>query len=220
MGWGERAARSHAMRLQREGWLARYPMLRGEGSLLVATKLGVRVTGLYVTASTEPRPTTWGHHCACAWTAAWLSVRGEEWRGPREVLADPGLHAELEWLEHTIWQRGDGWRAATHRPSLAVLTEHRPAVVEVDLQPKVTKRRIAVLRQYRDWFWQERIAGVLYVCDSTAVASRVKHAATDAGFPGKRLRIELLTTIRAQAAAQDIKQLQLPGVRWSRANAA
>lgn len=35
MGWSEVAARHHARRLEREGWLERVPMLRGEGSPLL-----------------------------------------------------------------------------------------------------------------------------------------------------------------------------------------
>ena len=45
MGWSEVAARSHARRLEKEGWLARYPMTRGEGCLFVATRTGVSVGG-------------------------------------------------------------------------------------------------------------------------------------------------------------------------------
>ncbi len=43
MGWGLRAAQSHSQRLEREGWLRRYAMTRGNGSLLVATDRGIRV---------------------------------------------------------------------------------------------------------------------------------------------------------------------------------
>jgi hypothetical protein len=46
MGWGRSAVFSHAKRLEREGWLERYPTLRGHGSLLVATSSGVRMTGV------------------------------------------------------------------------------------------------------------------------------------------------------------------------------
>jgi hypothetical protein len=51
MGWSEVAARSHARRLEGEGWLCRYPMKRGEGSLFVATRRGVGMTDLPVTAA-------------------------------------------------------------------------------------------------------------------------------------------------------------------------
>ena len=69
MGWSEVAARSHARRLEREGWLARYPMKRGEGSLFVATRRGVGMTDVPVTAAVAPAATWWAHLSACAWVA-------------------------------------------------------------------------------------------------------------------------------------------------------
>jgi hypothetical protein len=35
-----------------------------------------------VSAESAPAPTWWAHDCACAWTAAWLTLRGRDWRGP------------------------------------------------------------------------------------------------------------------------------------------
>ena len=46
MGWSEVAARSHARRLEREGWLERCPMTWGDGSLFLATRKGVLMLGL------------------------------------------------------------------------------------------------------------------------------------------------------------------------------
>src|SRR5436305_10508652 len=46
MGWSEVAARSHARRLEAEGWLERQPMTRGQGSLFLATLTGLRMTGV------------------------------------------------------------------------------------------------------------------------------------------------------------------------------
>lgn len=54
MGWSEVAARSHARRLELEGWLARYPMTRGEGSLFLATRAGIAVSGVPVRAACPP----------------------------------------------------------------------------------------------------------------------------------------------------------------------
>jgi hypothetical protein len=67
MGWSEVAARSHARRLEREGWLARYPMTRGDGSLFQATRTGVTVVALPVRPAGPPAATWWAHHCAVAW---------------------------------------------------------------------------------------------------------------------------------------------------------
>ncbi len=73
-------------------------MTRGLGSLLVATDRGVRVAEVAVSDAARPAPTWWAHDSACAWTAAWLSVRGRDRRGPREILADPQLQGQLEWM--------------------------------------------------------------------------------------------------------------------------
>ena len=84
MGWSEVAARNHARRLEREGWLERVPMLRGEGSLFFATRKGVRMLGVPLIGCTTPAPIWWAHDVACAWTAAWMTVRGRSVpRSPR-----------------------------------------------------------------------------------------------------------------------------------------
>jgi hypothetical protein len=57
MGWSLSAAGSHARRLERQGWLERHRMTRGKGSLLVATRRGVRMSGLEVGAPATPAPT-------------------------------------------------------------------------------------------------------------------------------------------------------------------
>ena len=57
MGWSEVAARNHARRLEREGWLERVPMLRGEGSLFFATRKGVRMLRVTLIGCTTPAPT-------------------------------------------------------------------------------------------------------------------------------------------------------------------
>src|SRR5437763_6597103 len=163
MGWCLRVAGSHARRLERQGWLERHRMTRGKGSLLVATRRGVRMSGLAVGAPSTPAPTWGDHDCACAWTAAWLSVRRREWRGPREVLADPELKGELEWLT------GTGWRRSGHRPDLAVTIPAGRVVVEVELQRKSVNRLRAVLSLYGRWHAEQRIAGVVYVCPTPSL---------------------------------------------------
>jgi hypothetical protein len=75
MGWGEVAARNHARRLEREGWLERVRRLRGDGSLFFVTRKGVRMLDVPLMGCTTPTPTWWAHDVACAWTAAWLAVR-------------------------------------------------------------------------------------------------------------------------------------------------
>ena len=192
MGWGLRTAQSHSQRLEREGWLRRYAMTRGNGSLLVATDRGIRVAELALSAPPLPTPTWWAHDCACAWTAAWLTVRRADWRGPREVLADPGLTGKLEWQTRT------GWRRSAHRPDLTLAISDGQVVIEVELQRKDTKRLAAILSMYRSWMDASRIAGVVYVCGSQLLADRVREVSLEAGLAAKATRIELLDAIRTQ----------------------
>jgi hypothetical protein len=193
MGWSSRVAGSHARRLEREGWLERYRMKRGQGSLLVATRRGVRMSGINVSEASAPAPTRWAHNCACAWTAAWLSVRGRDWRGPREVLANPDLKGKLEWRTST------GLRRSGHRPDLTVLIPAGLVAVEVELQRKEGKRLRAVLALYGRWLAEERITGVIYVCGDQSRAERVGNAARETGLPDDALRIERLSSVQAQA---------------------
>lgn len=194
MGWGPVAARRHARRLEEQRWLERHRMTRGDGSLFVASRQGVRISGLAVSAAAAPSPTLWAHDCACAWTAAWFTVRGADWQGPREVLADPDLKGDLE------WQTRSGWRRTAHRPDLTVLAADGPIAVEVELQRKAEKRLGAVLSLYRRWLDESRIAGVVYVCANDNIADRVRRHGVDAGLPTRAIRIELLDAVREQAS--------------------
>ncbi len=177
MGWSVSVAGSHARRLERQGWLERHRMTRGHGSLLVATRRGVRMAGLPVTAPAAPAPTWWAHDCACAWTAAWLSVRQRDWRGPREVLADPRLKGQLE------WPTGTGWRRSGHRPDLAAVMPTGIVAIEVELQRKADKRLRAILSLYREWLTDRRIAGLIYVCRDDAGAERIRQLGGSDGPP-------------------------------------
>lgn len=193
MGWSTAAAKSHARRLERQGWLARYAMTRGQGSLVMATRRGVEMSKCEVSAAPAPAPTSWAHDCACAWTAAWLSVRGRDWRGPREVLRDTQLKGELEWRTRT------GTRQVSHRPDLAVRIPAGVVAVEVELQRKAANRLSAILALYALWTLQERITGLLYVCADERGAERISSAALGSGLPEDALRTELLADVRAQA---------------------
>ena len=109
----------------RQGWLESCSRLRGEGSLVWASRAGVQhlnrpksagmPAGRKVPAAIgkAPLPVTWPHWEACAWTAAWLTARGRGMIGPREMQLGTGLCGELRWRE-----RGES-RSRGHRPDLA-----------------------------------------------------------------------------------------------------
>jgi hypothetical protein len=194
LGWGDRVARSHACRLERVGWLEHHRMFRGDGSLLVVTRRGVRMTGLAVSAPAAPEPTWWAHDCACAWTAAWLTVRGaRDWSGPREVLTDPRLKRIV------LWSTRVGLRRAGHRPDLTVRAPAGLVAIEVELERKSTSRMEAILTMYLRWIAEHEIGGVAYVCGSEARADRLRELADQVGIPTGELRIEMLSVVREEA---------------------
>jgi hypothetical protein len=196
MGWGRRAAFSHAERLEREGWLVRCPMTLGRGSLLVATRAGVRVTGLAVAAAQRPAPMWWAHLEACAWTAAWLTARGRELEGCREVDADPSWRGEISWRD------GKGQHRLGHRPDLAWRSNGGRVAIEVELARKATPRLLAVLGLYARWRAGGQTGGVIYVCADQSGCERIRELGAQRGLSTERrggLRVERLEVIREQA---------------------
>lgn len=170
-------------------------MVRGDGSLLVVTRRGVRMTGLPVSAPAAPEPTWWAHDCACAWTAAWVTVmlRSRDWKGPREVLADPELKGKL------FWNTRLKLRSAGHRPDLTVGGARGLIPIEVELQRKDTSRTEGILVMYRGWITEGKIRGVAYVCGNDALAGRIDELVQGVGIPKEARRIELFDDVRHQA---------------------
>ena len=135
MGWSEVAARSHARRLEAEGWLGRVAMMWGQGSMFYVTKLGVRVLGTGLGAQPAPQPNWWAHHSACAWAAAWLTVR------ERRFLGEPEIRHSGEWAERLIWYDSRGWKKSGHRPDLIAWAPNEDVyAVEVELARKSKAR--------------------------------------------------------------------------------
>lgn len=198
MGWSRSVAFSHAQRLAREGWLARYPMLRGHGSLLVVTSSGVRMAGVKVSPARAPTPTWWAHLDACGWVAAWLTVRGRTMNGCREVDEDPSWHGDIRWHD------GKGAHRAGHRPDLAVIVDGVRFGIEVELARKSVERLKAIVGLHARWRAGGQSGGVIYVCANDAGSARVHAIARERGLStgrGGGLRIELLQSIQREARA-------------------
>ena len=64
--------------------------------LLLVTREGVRVAEVPVEAPRVPAPTWWAHLRACAWTAAWLTRRGQLELGARELATAEDWRGEPE----------------------------------------------------------------------------------------------------------------------------
>jgi hypothetical protein len=208
MGWSERVAYSHAERLRAAGWLARCSTSLGNGALLYATAGGVGVAGVAAApVRRAPAPVWWEHCRACAWTAAWLTLRDREMLAPREILVDDSWRGELEWQERS------GLRRRAHRPDfVAGLPGGARLPVEVELASKSKARLRAVLSLHAAWVAAGKSSAVVYVCGSRAVAERVCSQAAEVGLERERntVRVELLETIRAQALAARADPAQPP----------
>jgi hypothetical protein len=197
IGWGPTAAYSHTQRLRRKGWVERAAMTHGTGALFFATKAGVQVSGVRARAMAgPPSAVSWPHVEACAWTAAWLTARGREMIGPREILK------RSEWLGDLVWHEHGETRRRGHRPDLAGrLPSGETLPIEVELSEKSASRLAAVLGLYASWIRDQRAPAVIYVCSTRDVADRVGAAGNEVGLSERAgtIRIELLDTIREQA---------------------
>jgi hypothetical protein len=197
MGWGQAAVYSHARRLRAAGWLERCSRPPGEPNLVYASRAGVRRSGVDAAVlQRPPRPVTWPHVEASAWTAAWLTARGRELQGPRQLLVQEAWRGEVLWRE-----RGES-RQRGHRPDLAgQLPDGRWMPIEVELTEKSSARLKAVIGLHASWVAAGRTPAVMYVCGSDGIAERVSSDAHQAGLSVERetLRVELLPVIQHQA---------------------
>lgn len=194
MGWSEVAARSDARRLESEGWLGRVPMVWGQGSMFYVTKLGVGVLGTGLGAQPEPQPNWWAHHSACAWTAAWLTVRG------RRFLGEPELRHSGEWGERLAWFEAYGLRKSGHRPDLiAWAPSGNPYAIEVELARKSKARLNAILSLHNDWMLHGKVRVLLYIVGDQYAARRIRLGMQRKLYLSEgRVRIELLDTIKQE----------------------
>jgi hypothetical protein len=196
MGWSEVAARHHARRLEKEGWLARCPMTRGQGSLFLATRTGVQMVRLPLVAASPPAPTWWAHHSGCAWAAAYLTVRGRDFLGPRELLGDPYWSGDLYWVDRHSSKRSG------HHPDLVGMLGEGHIGIEVELAPKSRVRLAAILRLHHAWALARKTDATIYICGDQSGAERIHRVAYENALvdrDGSRwLNIRLLETLKEQ----------------------
>lgn len=97
-----------------------------------------------------------------------MTVRGRALLGPRELLVDPSWSGRLE-LTHSISGRQLG-----HRPDFVGLVGDDRMAVEVELAPKSKRRLEAILRLHRDWLWDKKTNGIVYICGNEEGRRRVQ----------------------------------------------
>lgn len=148
LGVGRTAAYRRVAACIEAGLLERIGLLRGEPSLLRATRAGLRYAGLGLGVATVS-PGSVDHWLRCATTALEL---GEEFGsdrilGERELV----LAERIEGRPIASARIGELPSGAPrlHRPDLVVLTQGMPIAVEVELTPKAPRRLEAIVRSWR-----------------------------------------------------------------------
>ncbi|MFZ1996535.1 MAG: hypothetical protein WAU75_20655 [Solirubrobacteraceae bacterium] len=152
------------------------------------------VAEIDVPAAPAPAPTWWSHHSACAWVAAWLTVRQREMRAPRELVTDKAWRGELVSVA--------GSRRTVHTPDLVgIVPNRRPAAIEVELSRKSKARLRAILALHASWIAAGRSGACVYICGNHDVRDLViaQAARVGLGTANGSLRVELLETVKALA---------------------
>ncbi|MGH3828821.1 MAG: hypothetical protein ACRDQX_16870 [Pseudonocardiaceae bacterium] len=170
------------------------PMIWGQGSMFYVTRLGVRVLGIGLRAPAAPEPNWWAHNSACAWTAAWLTVR------ERRFLGEPEIRHSGEWAERLQWYDSSGWKKSGHRPDLiAWAPDGRTFAIEVELARKSKARLNAILDLHNNWMLYAKLGALLYIVGDEAGARSIRLGMQRNLFLSEgRVRIELLDTIKQQ----------------------
>jgi hypothetical protein len=148
--------------------------------------------GVPLTAASTPAPTWWAHDSACAWTAAWLTVRGRSFLGQREVLGRP------EWSGQLHWQDRNSFKRSGHRPDLVAWRDSSTFAIEVELAGKSRPRLDAILKLHDDRSRGGKSGGVIYICRDEEGQRRVERSAKRVASFGRKLRLEMLDTIKEQ----------------------
>lgn len=147
-------------------------------------------------AGTAASPDVVGPSAGCAWTAAWLTARGRQLQGCREVLVDPSWRGELSWRDRR------GQQKAGHRPDLAWRVDGGRVAIEVELARKSTPRLEAILGLHARWRAARHTSGVIYICADEDGCDRIRQLGAARGLSAERgggLRVETLDRIEQQA---------------------
>jgi hypothetical protein len=185
MGVGRTAAYRRVGACVERGLLERLALLRGEPSLLRATRAGLRYAGLGLGVAVIS-PGSVDHWLRCASTSLLLS---QEF-GADRILTERELRL-LERIEGRAIASArigelPGGKPRLHRPDLVVLTEERPVAIEVELTPKAPGRLEQLIRAWRR---ASCVAEVHYLCAPGATRRAVERAVEKTRAEG-RIQIE------------------------------
>ncbi|MDQ6819594.1 MAG: hypothetical protein M3076_04510 [Actinomycetota bacterium] len=185
--------------------LERLKLRQGQEALVWATAQGAQAAGLGVPVLRRaPAPTTWEHHLAVGWVAAWLTVGGRPLLGSRELGADERWSGQIYWSER---QQG---RESRHRPDLVAVDDTQQTLaVEVELTVKSRARTKAVLDMYGR---SRAIDGVIYVAADQLVARHIRRAQKQSTLDPSTLSVRLLSDLREQAVCTPRQPFSAPSL--------
>ena len=192
MGCSRRKALDHVRRLQDAGLVTRAAMRRGDGTLVLLTRAGAREAGCPTRRARPLAPHAWAHASGCAWTSAWLELRGRAWVSEREILEDDLWSYDLRYRDHR------GTVRVTHRPDLVVQMGSGPIAIEVELQRKAPARLRGICAMYAELTEDDGpLAGVIYIATARTSASSSRAARTTAACSPRAEHAELRDGPRA-----------------------
>lgn len=172
MGVGRTMAYRRVAACVDRGLLERLDLVRGEPTLLRATRQGLRYAGLGVELA-RVSPGSVNHWLCCASTAL-LLVREF---GHEAVVTDRELRLRerIEGVPIASAKTGERPSGAPrlHRPDLAVLGEDAVIAVEVELTPKSPDRLLGLIRSWRRARW---VNEVRYYCSAGPTRRMVQQA--------------------------------------------
>jgi hypothetical protein len=196
MGWSEVAARSHARRLETEGWLTRHPMIRGDGYLFQATKTGAKEIGAEIGPVRTPHPLRWDYYDAVSWTAAWFKLAHLTMLTPREVAERP------EWAMEITWpNRRRGPLKTIHRPDLVgFMRDGTRVTIELRFVHTPADHLAASVLAHSTWQTREQEEITGYVCTDDDDCDEVIKQASAAGLLEEHgtLIVKTLDSVRSE----------------------
>ena len=189
LGFGWRTTYSHVERLAGAGLVERV-YDRG-GSVVAITRRGQRAVDAGQGEVRAGATSGFGlaHSRAISWLAAYLTLRGRDWIGERQLMRDE------RWRVPVLWPRGG---AGTHRPDLVSLHDRRVVAVEVELSAKAPRRLRAILAGYDHAIRDGAFDAVTYVTMHDGVAAGLSRARRQAGPRDGGFNLIRLEDVRAQ----------------------
>ncbi len=191
-GVGRAVAYELVARSIEAGLLERRALLRGEPSLIRATREGIALSGLGLPVA-RLRLGELDHWLSCADAAIWAE---RQW-GADHVMSERELRFAETDPHRPIASAQLGpptrYGPRLHRPDLVIATDAKPIAIEVELTAKSPYRLRRIIGA---WQRARHVERVIYLCGSDAVHRGVSEAVRARGA-GVRVKVDELERVLA-----------------------